>query len=902
MNINARSVLNKTDKLEAVILGHNPHVVVITETWLHDEIDDTDVFPSDYRAFRRDRHTRGGGVAVLVRQDITAVLLRQTANLETLSLKILCRNTSFLLFAVYRAPDSPPQFLQDLHEHMASFVHNKIFLIGDFNLPGIDWIRGTYSADVSVNNEHLRDIILMHNLQQVVTEPTRISAASASILDLIFISQTFQEFSVSVEQGISDHELVAFSCTIDLPKSTSCKTVSVKDYSRANDVSVLDYLDDSLSAFGGHDAAKLWDEFKNICMHCIDNFIPSRTKKTSKPTPWMTREIVHAKRKVKRLRRRGISRDEIVPCQAKLNEAVRAAKLRYFQFTLPNFIRTAPSKFWSFLSKKSKPVDHIMHEGNPVVAKQEIAVHFNAYFNSIFSNSPVPRCLNHTLVKDDFSFVSLPGVFSMLLNIKTKSSPGPDNLPNVFLHRYAEMLSRFLVIIFRASLSSAVLPNDWLSARVIPILKKGDPSLVQNYRPISLTSSCCKLLEHIIANEITRFLDDRAILTPMQHGFRKGLSTVTQLTTVIHSLASVVDKSGQTDVIFLDFRKAFDLVSHAKLIEKLVHLDVPSYLVNWISAYLTNRRQFVAIDNCCSSDLAVTSGVPQGSVLGPLLFNIYINDIVDSITEPVQIKLFADDCLLFNEITCQQDQITLNSNLQKILTWCERWDMQLNIDKTVFMKITKKINKLSFTYNLASMPLTEVDEYKYLGVIITNNLSWNSHISHLCDSAFKKLCYLRHKLKHAPPETRLTAYTSLVRPKLEYAAIVWDPYTKTNIDALERIQRKAVRFIFSKYRTSDSPSDLMAQHNIQSLQLRRKIHRLKFLFLLYNNKLSLSPEPYIKPLTARRTRHRHSATLTPYNTRTNIFKYSFFPRTVADWNSLPLSTLSNTDSIASISS
>lgn len=464
------------------------------------------------------------------------------------------------------------------------------------------------------------------------------------------------------------------------------------------------------------------------------------------------------------------------------------------------------------------------------------------------------------------------------------------------------MLSHFLVIIFRASLSSAVLPNAWLSARVIPILKKGDPSLVQNYRPISLTSSCCKLLEHIIANENTTFLDDRAILTPMQHGFRKGLSTVTQLTTVIHSLASVVDKSGQTDITFLDFSKAFDLVSHAKLIVKLVNLNIRSYLVNRISAYLTNRRQFVVVDNCFSGDLSITSGVPQGSVLGRLLFNIYINDIVDSICEPVQIKLFADDCLLFNEITCQQDQITLNSSLQIILAWCVRWDMQLNIDKTVFMKITKKINKLSFTYNLASMPLKEVDEYKYLSLTITNNLSWNSHISHLCESAFKKLCYLRHKLKHAPAETRLIAYTSLVRPKLEYAAIVWDPYTKTNIDALERIQRKAIRFIFSKYRPSDSPSDLMTVHNIQPLQLRRKIHRLKFLFLLHNNNLSLSPEPYIKPLTARRTRHRHSASLIPYNVRTNIFKYSFFPRTVNDWNIQPYSSLISTDSISSITS
>lgn len=204
---------------------------------------------------------------------------------------------------------------------------------------------------------------------------------------------------------------------------------------------------------------------------------------------------------------------------------------------------------------------------------------------------------------------------------------------------------------------------------------------------------------------------------------------------------------------------------------------------------------------------------------------------------------------------------------------------------------------MSFVYNLGSEPLTKVSQYKYLGITITSDLSWNSHISNVCNSAFRKLCLLRHKLKHAPSATRLLAYTSLIRPKLEYACIVWDPYKKININALEMIQRKAVRFIFCKYRPTDSPTSLMNQHNIQTLQLRRKIQRLKFLFLLKNNCLSLHPQAYVQPLTARRTRHRHADSLTPYNTRTNLFKFSFFPRTVTDWNSLPLSQLISTDSI-----
>lgn len=178
----------------------------------------------------------------------------------------------------------------------------------------------------------------------------------------------------------------------------------------------------------------------------------------------------------------------------------------------------------------------------------------------------------------------------------------------------------------------------------------------------------------------------------------------------------------------------------------------------------------------------------------PLL--IYINDITNVITTPVQIRLFADDCVLFHQITCQDDQVLLNSNLQNIHTWCNKWDMKLNLEKTVYMTITNKKASFSFPYNISSHLLTEVSEYKYLGVTITKNLSWNKHVSNVCSSAFRKLCFLRHKLKLAPPELKKLTYFSIIRPSLEYACTVWDPYTKRNIEALEMIQRKAVRFIF----------------------------------------------------------------------------------------------------------
>lgn len=268
----------------------------------------------------------------------------------------------------------------------------------------------------------------------------------------------------------------------------------------------------------------------------------------------------------------------------------------------------------------------------------------------------------------------------------------------MFLRRYAECVAKFLVVIFQASLLTATLPRDWRIARVIPIFKKGDRLIPDNYRPISLTSTCCKLIEHIIANHILEFLERHSILTSFQHGFRKGYSTVTQLVTVTHEFAKALDNNVQVDTIFLDLSKAFDKVPHDKLIQKLKNINLPESLVAWVSRYLMNREQYVLIDGHASSCLPVTSGVPQGSVLGPLLFLVYINDIVTVVTPTTHVRLFADDCILFREISSMQDQIELNTNLDNIYSWCRDWGMVVNAEKTVSLRITRKKSPFQFQY------------------------------------------------------------------------------------------------------------------------------------------------------------------------------------------------------------
>lgn len=467
-----------------------------------------------------------------------------------------------------------------------------------------------------------------------------------------------------------------------------------------------------------------------------------------------------------------------------------------------------------------------------VTDEQEIANEFNQTFQSVFNergiaDSPLVSLSSSNVMPN--LVLAAEGIFSLLLNIDVKKSVGADSIPNGFLKRYAEMVSQYLYVLFSASLKQGCLPTDWLNARVVPVHKSGDKLLATNYRPISLTSTCCKVLEHILVSHITQFLESNNILVEFQHGFRKKLSTTTQLITVIHDFSLAINKNEQLDAIFLDFSKAFDRVPHHLLIDKLKHVGVAPELVCWIRAYLNDRKQFVEINNTCSVCLDITSGVPERSVLGPLLFLLYVNDIATYIDCPIKVKLFADDCVIYSVINEHQDQLLLNSNLCKLGDWCERWKMKINYAKTFAFTVTRKKKRLEFQYTLNNNHIVPRNEVSYLGLTITSNLKWGNHINNLCAKAFKKLCFLRRKLGKSQSTVKLNAYKTLIRPTLEYASAVWDRYhEKKDINKIKRIQRIAARFIAGDYRHSSSVTEILRKFNLESLEERRRIIRLKF--------------------------------------------------------------------------
>lgn len=478
--------------------------------------------------------------------------------------------------------------------------------------------------------------------------------------------------------------------------------------------------------------------------------------------------------------------------------------------------------------------------------------------------------------------IEVTGVIRLIDSLKMHSSPGCDNISAKFLKNTSLYSSIVLTKIFQQSLDTSTLPLAWKTGKVIPLHKSGSKTSPANYRPISLTSTCCKLLEHVIFTNLMNFLESNSFFTVSQHGFRKALSCESQLLSFTHKLHQILDHSSLADCIFLDFSKAFDKVSHKLLLHKLSILNLDHNVLKWIESFLVNRSQFVTANDHNSPLSIVQSGVPQGSVLGPLLFLIYINDLTSVVTS--NIHLFADDCVIFREITSPQDITTLQADLNNVCNWCNLWRMELNINKCKFMRISRSNSYLP-VYHLNNISLETTNSYKYLGVHITSNLTWNKHIEYITNQANRLLGYLRRNFSRAPSSLKLLLYKTLLRPKLEYASTIWDPYHDNLIHSIELIQNNSCRFILWNYNRTASASAMKSRLGLELLATRRKTFRLSFFHKLYHHP-TLHPEFMSRPhYLSHRIDHQHKVGISACNT--TCFSKSFIPRTSRDWNDLP---------------
>ena len=578
-----------------------------------------------------------------------------------------------------------------------------------------------------------------------------------------------------------------------------------------------------------------------------------------------------------------------------------------------NFVHSlskSPHSFWSYVRslRKSKcPIPKLSSSDSSASSNSNKANLLNQAFTSFFSSDPTPlpdpsSLLYNSALIPDSNLCSQLKVLQLISALPLNTSPGPDGISSLLLKSMASTISLPLSLIFNQSITSGSLPSSWKHSTVSPIPKTSPPSSSPSeYCPISLLSIVSKLLEKHIFHIVIDHLYSNQLIPPNQFGFLPCHSTIDALISVSHSIFSSIDSSSSICGVFLDIKKAFDSVSHSLLLHKLHSISLPPYITLWFHSYLTGRSQSVKIGSEKSLLSPVTSGVPQGFILGLLLFIISFNDISSLLPSfSSRLFLYADDILLLHPVNSPQDCSSIKSHLAVISSWLSSHSLQINVQKSkdIFFSLRNRAVFDNFPpISVSGSTLERVFSYKYLGITLRYNMSWSSHINTILRRSQKLLDLIyRQFYNTCSPNTILSLYTTIVRPVLEYGSIIWDPKSTLLISSLQKVQHFALK-IASKSWSSSSES-LLSKFHLPTLHLRRTKAKLIQNFKLHHN---ISHSHNNPPLTLsypiRCTRSSSLHNFSELCCRITVYLHSFYPSAIKQWNSLPEEAKS-TDSLS----
>ena len=428
---------------------------------------------------------------------------------------------------------------------------------------------------------------------------------------------------------------------------------------------------------------------------------------------------------------------------------------------------------------------------------KEMATLLNEYFSSVFNKETSADDITDTsdseirgVLMEEIK-ISQDDVKRAISEFKTNKSPGIDSITSTYALKIKDIIAHPLQLMFNRSLEVNEVPLDWKRANVTPIFKKGNKCLVENYRPISLTVIFGKVMEKILKKKIEKFASENNIIKNTQHGFTKGRSCLTNLLISQHSIGNMMDEGKAVDVIYLDFQKAFDKVPHVQLMKKIRNFGIHEKIRNWIKNWLTGREQRVVINGTSSDWVAVTSGVPQGSILGPLLFTLFIDDIDNGIKN--LILKSADDTKMWGSVSSEENIVKMHEDLEKLSNWSKENKMPFNVSKCKVIHIGKKNPREVHTLN--GQNVADVKEEKDLGIMATSTFKPSLNCDKVSKSANKVVGLIRRNVVNKSSEGMLTLYKTLIRPILDYCIPAWRPYFKRDIENLEKVQKRFTKMI-----------------------------------------------------------------------------------------------------------
>ena len=931
--VNCQSLKNKPELLQNMADSMKPDIIIGTESWLipeHKEngILNSEIFPEGYKlsAARRDRQEvpvfadnpdiRGGGTFVLVKDDMLAV--RQTeleTNCEVTWTKIdIAGCKSVYVAAYYRHHENDRHSLEELQkslERICNRSSSHVWVGGDFNFPGYDWAKNHLKPGCSQPEltRTFLDIIADNGLTQIVREPT----FNENTLDLFLVSSPSLVFNSQVIPGISrdSHHAVYVELDISLTRRTK-KPRKIHSFKKADWESIKAHMTDAGDKILRDTTEEtpvdtILSLFTTSLQSAIDKYVPTRMSKSREKPPWISpesRRLIKKQhdlfRKQKGCAKASRATQHYRSLKAFTQRSIRKDYWNYVKGLITDQDDESPTsdkRFWKFVKhqrQEGQGVAPLKSEGKMEDDPAQKANLLNAQFQSVFSPR-IPLSLKAMsdrvagFVKPDKSprnnpkmppvNITCEGVRKILQGLKPHKAAGPDKIGPLVLRELADVIAPIITRLFRASLRQGKTPDVWREAHVTPVFKKGEKYKPVNYRPVSLTCILCKQMEHILASNIMAHLNKNNMLYDKQHGFRSKRSCETQLLEFSADVLETLQDRKQCDTVIMDFSKAFDKVSHDRLLYKLDRAGIDPNTRAWIKSFLSERSQKVVIDGVESNAVSVTSGVPQGSVLGPILFLMYIDDM-PQYTQYSRVRLFADDTIVYLTVQSMDDCNKLQEDLRNLERWERDWLMEFHPAKCHVLRITRKKTKTSFPYSLHGQILQEVKSAKYLGVTISEDMTWNKHVDATAAKANKKLGFLKRNVKVKDSSLKEKAYKAIVRPTVEYCSSVWDPSYKTQAATLERVQRRAARWVTGRFHNTSSVTDMLSDLGWRELNQRRTDNRLCMAYKVVHGLVAIPVGHFI-------SLQRDGVHLHPIYAKTNYYLYSFFPRTIADWNKLP---------------
>ena len=890
---------------------------MLCETFCNDNILDSYLkVPGFEIVVRKDgKSTNGGrtrGLLMYAREGLKAsrkFIKGEDECTEFAALSIPWGEGSHLTLALAYRPPAPPGSMADngnsarLLNTLAN-LEGQVVIAGDFNFPNIDWERSWSDSEGEVE---FLNLIGDKFWTQLVRGPTQ---QSGNTLDLVIPSS--EELIAEVETldplGSSDHSMLEI--TLVGPAKDRSSKEPVPDWGKANYEAMGQTLQavDWEELFEGKDGKECMNLFYEQLHAASSAHIPMKLRRTRSRPAWMTKSIMRIVRKKKICWRAYQDHqqdrkklEEYKDLQSQVKKAVRRAK-RKFEQKLARDSKENPKAMWSYLKQNRSNRVSVgpLKDGDRLVTDdKEMAELLNSAFCSFFTaedTTNLPEA-EHPFQGQPLTSVtfSMEKVRKKLRKLKPSAAPGPDKVWTRILHKFADVLAAPLAETYTRLMREVEVPNIWLRANVAAGFKKGSKADPSNYRPISLTCVVGKVMESVAKDEIVDHMARHKLIRLSQHGFMRKRSTATNMLEYMEFLTKKLDEGHSVDCVYWDFAKMFDKIPHQRLLAKCRGLGLGGALLGWIEKWLSGRKQRVVLNGEESGWGDVVSSVVQGSVLGPILAVIFVNDIdvtvmEEEVGEEAILEKFADDTKQARVVDTPEQRAALQRSIQRMEEWCQTWQMELNRSKCHVLHIGYRNTQQQ--YQSGGDILECVQSEKDVGVMVSSTLKPSLQCAKAAKKANQVLGQVTRGFTYRDEKTFLQLYRSLVLPHLEYIVACWAPYTKADKDILEAVQKRAMRMCTSLKGTTYE--EKLRETGMLTLEEKRRRLDLALVYQILTDKLAVDYRTWFLLSTETREEGRRNTrqgaghlNIVPQKTNLEIRKYSFAVRVCSDWNSLP---------------